>query len=1167
MNARLHLALSVALGAAACSGDEPTTLPTPITIDTASLASAQIGVPYDVALTASKGTARDYQWSVTSGALPDGLELRARGTPSTRISGTPTVAGAFSFTVTVEDSAGTTQEQAFTIDVAGERPELEIVTLELPNGATRAAYEATVQAAGGTEEDYRWRLVGGALPAGLTLTLQGTPSATLSGTIPRGAEGDYEFTLEVRDSGNNRASIVYEITIVDDSEPLVFTTATLPAGEVAQPYDETIAIGGGLAPYDWRVSSGRMPPGLSLDVAADGRSAQVVGTPSQSDRFTFQVEVVDAEEVRARKTYFLQIDAAPSAVRIVTTELPRGEQGTPFSATITALQGVAPYTWALVGSTLPTGLTLAASGTPSTTISGTPQTNGTFELHVEVTDARGQTADRTFFLQVAERVVPISIVGGGQTIVLADAVGGEPYTATLTAADGFGLYNWVVTEGALPPGLRLQVPGTPSTVITGIATALGTYTATITVFDWNNVTASVPVRISVDPPTTLPTIATTSVPDAPICGSYRTTIQASGGSNANYAWSVVNGALPPGFALTSGTPAATITGVTGTQVGSYAFTVRVTDTFGLTDDLSVSIDVLDIPGGQRWVAAVGDFFASAEDRIVVGEICTPGVPTPIDVSPSNIPTGGSVDYGTFSVAFSPNGRALAYIGDVAVDGQDDVFVVDLTSGTPSAPIVVSDGLGFSGVQSAVDLRWSPDGTKLAFRADVTTSLAEELFVVDLTDPSSPGMARRVSSAYSSSSTEVYLPDYYFSPDGTKIAFIADEVSADDMLYFVDLSALPTGGMPGPLTPVVAAPPSFTDMNGSFQWTPDSRALIYNADFEAAGVNELFWVDTTGGLLGAPIVISGPMVSSGGVQINSTTDHWPYWSVSPDGTKVFYVADQEVDSANALYIVDISGTVPGPWQRATIEQPIPNLGILSAKWSPDSQRIAMRGDLQVLNAEELFMVNVSGTLPQPLVKISATPSNLANEVGADAKLDYEFSPDGTRIAYIADLTIDGAEELFMVNLQDGAPYQSRRINTPAATTSNDVVNFQWAPDGQRIAFVGTMSAASQYELYVVQVTGGNIGPMRRVHAPAASTTGDLSVNTSWVGNWDWFWTADSQRLVYEGAFATIGADEVWISDVTVPQPVMQRVGPPNTDINRDVYRMFSQGAYARLSYLP
>jgi hypothetical protein len=70
-----------------------------LVVSTATLPDAVEFAAYSQQLTATGGTA-PYTWSVTSGALPAGLALSAQGL----ISGTPTVSGAFNFTVQAQDS-------------------------------------------------------------------------------------------------------------------------------------------------------------------------------------------------------------------------------------------------------------------------------------------------------------------------------------------------------------------------------------------------------------------------------------------------------------------------------------------------------------------------------------------------------------------------------------------------------------------------------------------------------------------------------------------------------------------------------------------------------------------------------------------------------------------------------------------------------------------------------------------------------------------------------------------------------------------------------------------------------------------------------------------------------------------------------------------------------
>ena len=71
------------------------------------------GIAYSETLTAQGGTT-PYTWSVTSGSLPPGLSL---GSSTGMISGTPTTAGNFSFTVKVQDANGNYSTQAYAIAI------------------------------------------------------------------------------------------------------------------------------------------------------------------------------------------------------------------------------------------------------------------------------------------------------------------------------------------------------------------------------------------------------------------------------------------------------------------------------------------------------------------------------------------------------------------------------------------------------------------------------------------------------------------------------------------------------------------------------------------------------------------------------------------------------------------------------------------------------------------------------------------------------------------------------------------------------------------------------------------------------------------------------------------------------------------------------------------
>jgi hypothetical protein len=85
----------------------------PLGISTTTLPGATSGVAYSQSLAATGGTA-PYTWTIASGTPPPGLSLSATGI----LSGTPTTAGDYIFTVQAADAASRTATQSLGVTVA-----------------------------------------------------------------------------------------------------------------------------------------------------------------------------------------------------------------------------------------------------------------------------------------------------------------------------------------------------------------------------------------------------------------------------------------------------------------------------------------------------------------------------------------------------------------------------------------------------------------------------------------------------------------------------------------------------------------------------------------------------------------------------------------------------------------------------------------------------------------------------------------------------------------------------------------------------------------------------------------------------------------------------------------------------------------------------------------
>jgi hypothetical protein len=170
-------------------------------ITTPSLDNGEIGLEYLAGLPPqlqATGGKKPYIWNISAGALPPGLSLNSE---NGKISGMPSQAGDYTFTIQVTDASvpAQTDSESFTVRIAPKDAVL-IITTSLPNGEQGEPYVAVIDAIFGIAP-YTFNISAGTLPDGLTLeavSSQGT--CDIFGTPTK--RGDYSFTIKVTDSSS-----------------------------------------------------------------------------------------------------------------------------------------------------------------------------------------------------------------------------------------------------------------------------------------------------------------------------------------------------------------------------------------------------------------------------------------------------------------------------------------------------------------------------------------------------------------------------------------------------------------------------------------------------------------------------------------------------------------------------------------------------------------------------------------------------------------------------------------------------------------------------------------------------------------------------------------------------------------------------------------------------
>jgi Putative Ig domain len=439
-------------------------------------------------------------WSISAGSLPPGLNLDpVAGT----ITGTPTLAGAFTFTVSVFDQELQRQgiPQQYTVYVNTGSP-LTLTPLKPPppGGAVGGNYASfAFQVAGGVP-GYTWALQSGTSVNGLKLNAS---TGLLSG-IPQ-AGGVFPIGITVSDASGAQVSASFNLNVLGISTP------PLPGGGIGVPYSQTLTSVGATGPVTWSLgTTGPLPPGLALDPV----KGVISGTPTLLGTFPFQVSVTDtAAKLTATQAFSINIT---SILTVTTTSpLPNGVLGVVYSQTLQASGGTAPYTWSATG--LPTWLTLD----PATGIlSGTPTAGGTSTIAVTVTDAARGTATANLSLTVGALVITPATLPSGTV--------GVPYPATTLTVAGATVASWTVTVGTLPAGLALD---SSTGIISGKPTTAGSSTFTITASFGNRAAVATVVQAFTLVINPLPTLTITGLPTTGVASTQpAATVSLSGGT-------------------------------------------------------------------------------------------------------------------------------------------------------------------------------------------------------------------------------------------------------------------------------------------------------------------------------------------------------------------------------------------------------------------------------------------------------------------------------------------------------------------------------------------------------------------------------------------------------------------------------------------------------------
>jgi len=772
-------------------------------------------------------------------------------------------------------------------------------------------------------------------------------------------------------------------------------------------------------------------------------------------------------------------------------------------------------------------------------------------------DSTGTPPPASAVLSIAPATLPPPSIGVG-------------YSGALFASGGAPPYTYSVASGALPDGLFLdplsgQISGTPASA--------GNFGATFRAVALDGNFGERSYTFLVVRPVVIST-STLAAGEEQV--AYSQSVTATGGVGP-YTWSVASGALPAGLSLSPSTGLTVqIAGVPSAPISSAAFTLRAQDGQGRSAQKALTISI----ANTYRVFFTADLESNGVNelyRVTLDDNLVPRAP--VKLSGTVNPSDGDV---ALTFALSPDGKRIAYLADAGFDAVAELFVVDLSSGTPGPARKVNSTFTAPTGGKVMSFKWSPDSKKIAWHAEAFVALEYHMFFADVTgdtitqrqaNPPTTVVLQRTVGAVGVGSANLD-EDYDWSFDSRYLAFEADTVSRGNTSRtnpripdaFVCDTTTPIG-----LTPT-ATKVNLTAVNTAgttswLQWAPGKNVLVY-ADNVAGtvAINGAIPTEVYSVAISGSVAATAPSLVAQRPAILDTARTSPGFGsgcdFSPDGSKLAlrYVppGNNNFVDPYALYVAPVTSGGLGTSLAVTLTASGGTGSIGGYAWSPDSRQLLVAGLLLTSAVQtQAATCDVSGAVPGPLVPIPVSAKQFLNTSPYSA---YAFTPDSTSFAYVNQTVNPNYSDLNFLRVSAQPATVSMQISGTINAIGGVVGLLQFeptlffSPDSQQVAYLSEQEVDNRVDLYASDISGTFPSLAERISPLPTSLTGDVQGAYPNSAPWTTLrpltttlglpqWSSDSRFLLFRGDVTVDERYDLMLWDSTqVGAPTVSQVVP-------------------------